>query len=167
MAIQNFENKTFEPNLEMKYTAYTRREFSAGSGARLVNDLGEADLILKGQIVAVIVPALAFTQSQTFESRATVWVEATVEDVKTRKVVWRQSSRGSSEFFVTTDLQFNRVLQARALEQAGMMIATDLAVRFHAYLESVAQAMPPGSAPTGTEIPPLKPPLPSEQPATK
>ncbi|MGH7165413.1 MAG: hypothetical protein ACREIS_07820, partial [Nitrospiraceae bacterium] len=67
------------------------------------------------------------------------------------------------EFFVTTDLQFNRVLQARALEQAGMMIAADLAARFHAYLESVAQSTPPGSVPAGSEIPPLKPPLPAER----
>ncbi len=157
LAILNFENKTFEPNLEMKYTSYARQEFSVGTGARLVNDLGEADLIFKGQIVWVIMPAIAFTQSETFESRVTVRVEATVEDVKSRKVVWKQGSTGSSEFFVSTNLQFNRVLQDRALEQAGIMIATDLAARFHAYLESSAQATPPGSAPAGPEIPPLRP----------
>ena len=158
MAILNFENKTFEPNLEMKYTSYARREFSAGSGVRVVTDPGEADLLLKGQVVSVIIPAMAFTQSETFESRVTVRVEATVEDVKSRKVVWKQGSTGSSEFFVSTSLQFNRVLQDRALEQAGVMIATDLAARFFAYLESAAQSTPPGSAPEGTEIPPLKPP---------
>ena len=33
--------------------------------------------------------------------------------------MWAQMAKGASEFFVTTDLQFNRILQNRALEQAG------------------------------------------------
>jgi hypothetical protein len=37
---------------------------------------------------------------------------------------------------VTTDLQFNRALQNRALEQAGRFIAEDLASRFLLQLES-------------------------------
>jgi hypothetical protein len=37
---------------------------------------------------------------------------------------------------VTSDLQFNRVLQNRALEQAGRFIAEDLASRFLLQLES-------------------------------
>jgi len=157
MAILPFENKTFEPNLEQKYTSYTRREFSAGSGVRVVTDPGEADLLLKGQVVSLSLPAISFTQSQTFEYRVSVRVEATVEDAKTRKVVWRQGSTGWSEYFLTTNIQFNRVLQDRAMEQAGIMVATDLAARFFAYLESGAQSTPSGSAPTGTEIPTLKP----------
>jgi hypothetical protein len=47
-----------------------------------------------------------------------------------------QTAKGSSEFFVTTDLQFNRALQNRALEQAGRFIAEDLASRFLLQLES-------------------------------
>ncbi len=158
LAILNFENRTFQPNIELKYTSYTRHEFSTGSGVRVVTDPGEADLLLKGQVVWVILPAVSFSQSQTFEYRVTARVEATVEDVKTRKVVWKQGSTGSSEFFLTTNIQFNRVLQDRALEQAGIMIATDLAARFFAYLDSAAQSAPQGGAPAGTEIPPLKPP---------
>jgi hypothetical protein len=41
---------------------------------------------------------------------------------------------------VTNDLQFNRVLQLRALEQAGRLIAEDLATRFLSYLEAGAGA---------------------------
>lgn len=53
-----------------------------------------------------------------------------VEDVRSRKVVWRQLAKGASEFFVTPDLQFNRALQNRAVEQAGRLVAADLAARF-------------------------------------
>jgi hypothetical protein len=52
-------------------------------------------------------------------------------------------AKGFSEFFVTPDLQFNRVLQNRALEQAGRFIAEDLASRFLLQLESGQLAKPP------------------------
>jgi len=55
-------------------------------------------------------------------------------------------SKGASEFYVTSDLQFNRVLQNRALEQAGRFIAEDLAARFLLQLES-GQLTKPASSP--------------------
>ncbi len=57
-------------------------------------------------------------------------VSVRIEDAKTKRLVWSQVSKGTSEFFLTQDLQFNRVLQTRALEQAGRFIAEDLASRF-------------------------------------
>jgi len=41
-----------------------------------------------------------------------------------------QTVKGASEFYVTSDLQFNRTLQNRALEQAGRFIAEDLLPAF-------------------------------------
>ena len=151
LRIMNFENKAFEPNLEIKYTAYTRHEFSAGSGAIVVSQGEQADLILKGQLVSVSVPSIAFTKSETQESRVTVSVKVFVEDVKTGKVVWDRLASASSEFFVTNDLQFNRVLQTRALEQAGRLIAEDLATQFLNFLEvgPEPQTPVPGAPPTG------------------
>lgn len=147
LSIPNFENKAFEPNLELKYSAYARREFSAGSGARVVNVSEPTDYILKGAITAVALPTLAFSITEgTHETRATVTVKANVEDAKTGKVVWSQAATASSEFFVTNDLQFNRVLQIRALEQAGRLIAEDLATRFLVFLDvkRAGTATPPG-----------------------
>lgn len=147
LRIPNFENKTFEPNLEIKYTTYARREFSAGSGARVVADGEPADLLLKGQIVSIVIPSLAFTLDTTLESRVTVTVKAIVEDARSGKAIWTQSATASSEFFVTDDLQFNRILQTRALEQAGRLIAGDLATRFLDHLESSEPGrQPPSSA---------------------
>ncbi len=135
LQIPNFENRTLEPNLELKYTTYTRKEFSAGSGALVVNDYEPADLILKGQIVSLSLPSLTFNRTATFESRVIVKVVAVVEDLRTGKPVWKQEASAASEFFVTNDLQFNRVLQDRALEQAGQLIAEDLATRFLNHLQ--------------------------------
>ena len=157
--IMNFENKAFEPNLEIKYTAYTRHEFSAGSGAIVVPQGAPADLILKGQLISVQIPSITFTKSDTLESRVTVAVKVYVEDVQTGKVVWDRVASASSEFFVTNDLQFNRVLETRALEQAGRLIAEDLATQFMNFLEvgPEPQKSVPGTPPTG-----MAPPVPSQ-----
>jgi hypothetical protein len=136
MTIRPLKNATFEPNLETRFTNYLRHEFSSASGAQVVPDGEAADLVLSGDILAVIIPTLSFTQTQTLESRAEVIVAVKVEETRTKRLVWSHLAKGQSEFFVTSDLQFNRVLQNRAIEQAGRYIAEDLASRFLLQLES-------------------------------
>ncbi|HSL02339.1 MAG TPA: LPS assembly lipoprotein LptE, partial [Nitrospiraceae bacterium] len=136
LVVRTLENKSFEPNLETRYTNYLRHEFSSGSGAQIVPESEAADLVLSGQILSVILPTLSYTQTTTLESRVEVLVIVKVEETRTKRVVWAQTAKGAAEFFVTSDLQFNRVLQNRALEQAGRFIAEDLASRFLLQLES-------------------------------
>jgi hypothetical protein len=142
LIVLTLENKSFEPNLETRYTNYLRHEFSSGSGAQVVPDSESADLVLSGQILSVSLPSLSFSQTTTLESRAEVLVTIKVEETRTQRLVWAQTAKGTSEFYVTSDLQFNRVLQNRALEQAGRFIAEDLASRFLLQLESGQLAKP-------------------------
>jgi hypothetical protein len=135
LAIKTLVNRSFEPNLETRYTNYVRYEFSSGSGAQVVPDSAAADLVLTGEILSVSMPTVSFSQTTT-ESRTEVVLRLDVEEVKTKKKIWSQVAKGASEFFVTRDLQFNRVLQNRALEQAGRFAAADLAARFLLYVES-------------------------------
>jgi len=144
LVVQTLENKSFEPNLETRYTNYLRHEFSSGSGAQVVPESEAADLVLSGQILSVSLPTLSFSQRTTLESRAEVTVMVKVEETRTKRVVWTQTAKGSSEFYVTPDLQFNRVLQNRAVEQAGRFIAEDLASRFLLQLESGQLVKPSG-----------------------
>jgi hypothetical protein len=132
----------------LRYTTYARREFSQASGARVVAAGEPADLILKAKINSVALPTINFSLQGTFEGRVTVNVMATVEDAKTRKKIWTQNVAASSEFFMTDDLQFNRVLQTRAVEQAGRLIAADLAMRFQNFMDlrdKTAAALAPAS----------------------
>jgi hypothetical protein len=150
LIIRTLINNSFEPNLETRYTNYLREEFSAGSGAQVVPESEAADLVLTGQILSVIVPTLSFSSTATLESRTEVVVLVRVEDVRLRKVVWSQVVKGASEFFITPDLQFNRALQNRAVEQAGRFVAADLAARFLLQLETGAltkQASAPAPMP--------------------
>ncbi len=138
LAIKTLTNNSFEPNLEARYTNYFRDEFSSGSGAQVVSEPEAADLVLSGQILSVSLPTLSFSQTTTLESRAEVVVLIRVEEVRSGKIVWTQLAKGGSEFFVTPDLQFNRVLQNRAVEQAGRILAADLASRFLLQVETGA-----------------------------
>ena len=138
LAIKTLINHSFEPNLEARYTNYLRDEFSSGSGAQVVSESDAADLVLSGQILSVSVPTLSFSQTATLESRAEVVVLVRVEEVRSGKIVWTQLAKGGSEFFITSDLQFNRTLQNRAVEQAGRILAADLASRFLLQVETGA-----------------------------
>ena len=138
LVIRTLINGSFEPNLETRYTNYLREEFSAGSGAQVVPESEAADLVLTGQILSVILPTLSFSRTATLESRTEVVVLVRVEDARLKKVVWSQVVKGASEFFITSDLQFNRALQNRAIEQAGRFVAADLAARFLLQLETGA-----------------------------
>jgi hypothetical protein len=62
--------------------------------------------------------------------------------MRSKKMVWSQLAKGASEFFITPDLQFNRALQNRAMEQAGRFVAADLAARFLLQVETGALTKP-------------------------
>jgi Lipopolysaccharide-assembly len=147
VVIRTLRNATFEPNLETRFTNYLRHEFASGSGAQVVPEGEAADLVVSGDILSVVTPTLSFTQTTTLESRAEVVIALRVEESRTKRLVWSHLAKGQSEFFITTDLQFNRVLQNRALEQAGRYIAEDLASRFLMQLESGRLSKPVANAP--------------------
>lgn len=139
LAIQDFLNRTFHSNLESTYTKYMRQEFAASSGAKVVNDDGHADFVMKGEIVSVNVPTVTFSTTQAREGRVNVVVKVTVEDRKTGRIVWSDTATGTAAYFVNQSsdteagqdqLQFNQVLQDRALEQAGQAVAEILASDF-------------------------------------
>ena len=49
LVVRTLENRTFEPNLETRYTNYLRHEFSSGSGAQIVPDSEAADWCCPGK----------------------------------------------------------------------------------------------------------------------
>lgn len=99
LAILPIANSTYEPNFEVKLANYLRQEFSAGAGAEIVGPSAGADLYLSGQIMQITLPTLSFDQTTTFESRVEMLVSVRIEEAKTKKVVWYQVAKGTSEFF--------------------------------------------------------------------
>ncbi len=139
LTIRDFMNRTFHSNLEFKYTNYMRQEFAAASGAKVLYDEGQAEFVMKGEIVSVNGLGLAFSGTEAREARMNVVVRVTVENRKTGRIVWNETATGTAAFYVNQSsdtetgqdqLQFNRVLQDRALEQAGQDVAGILAADF-------------------------------------
>ena len=139
LVVRDFINRTFQNNLEFKYTTFLKQELASAGGARVVSEDTQADFLLKGEIVSIGTPSLTFTASETREGRVTVMVRVTVENRKTGEIVWGKTSSGTGEFFINQvsgtgigadELQANQVLQDRALEQAGQRVAESLADDF-------------------------------------
>ena len=97
LALRTLKNNTFEPNLEFKLTRYLRQALQSTGSASIVDDDLSADFILDGAIVSVTLPSVAFSQTQTQESRVTVNVAVNVRHRKTGKVRWSQSNTNSAE----------------------------------------------------------------------
>lgn len=138
MAIRTFKNHSFEPNVEFKYTRYVRQALQSVGIAEITEDEADADFILEGAVLSVMLPSLAFSGSQTQESRVRVQVAVTVRDRTKGRVRWTHTGTATAEFFVgatsstgsESGLQFNRVLQDRAVEQAGQFVAEDISDQF-------------------------------------
>ena len=141
LVIRDLLNRTFQSNLEFAYTRYMREQFAVSSGAQVVAEDAQADYVMTGEIVSVTIPSLTFSAGQTRERRVNVVVRITVAHRQTGKSLWTETATGAGEFFVNRapdvearqdQIQFNRVLQDRALEQAGQDVAEMLAAAFWA-----------------------------------
>ena len=141
LVIRDLRNSTFQSNLEFVYTRYMREQFAVSSGAQVVAEDAQADYVMTGEIVSVTIPSLTFSSGQTRERRVNVVVRVTVAHRATGESLWTETATGSGEFFVNRapevearqdQIQFNRVLQDRALEQAGQAAAEVLAAAFWA-----------------------------------
>ena len=141
LVIQDLRNRTFQSNLEFALTGYMREQFAVSSGAQVVAEDAQADYVMTGEIVSVTIPSLTFSSGQTRERRVNVVVRVTVAHRQTGESLWTETVTGTGEFFVNRapeveagqdQVQFNRVLQDRALEQAGQAAAETLAAAFWA-----------------------------------
>lgn len=139
LVIRDLRNDTFQSNLEFVYTRYMREQFAVSSGAQVVAEDAQADYVMTGEIVSVTIPSLTFSSGQTRERRVNVVVRVMVARRTTGESLWTETATGSGEFFVNRapevearqdQIQFNRVLQDRALEQAGQAAAEMLAAAF-------------------------------------
>ena len=141
LVIRDLLNRTFQSNLEFVYTRYLREQFAVSSGAQVVAKDAQADYVMTGEIVSVTIPSITFSPGQTRERRVNVVVRVMVAHRLTDVSLWTETATGTGDFFVNRapdvearqdQIQFNRVLQDRALEQAGQEVAETLASAFWA-----------------------------------
>lgn len=169
LVIRTFRNRTFHRHLGDVHTRAMRQELAVGSGARVVADDARADYVMTGEIVSAAVSSITFSTDETRERRVEVTASATVTHRRTGGVVWTGAATGAGEFFVNRlpaadnrqdEIQFNRVLRDRAMEQASQEAAAALVASFReARRQGVFDpATPSPSSPPPAASPPTPPP---------
>ncbi|HLB95135.1 MAG TPA: LptE family protein [Nitrospiria bacterium] len=132
IAIPTFRNQTFESALESTLTTYVKEEFITSNRFGVTNNPDEADLVLKGIIQSFGLTPLSIDQTtgRVLEYRVKIVLDITLEDPKSQKVLWRESSlETTAEFFAGADPSATRVAQNRAVAEAGKHLAEELVSR--------------------------------------
>ena len=100
-----FSNQTMESGFEAVMTNALRRELSLRSGFELAGR-DEADLIIRGDVVAAVVSPAAFSEdffALKYRIEVVARIEAVVVD--TGEIVWRADAlRGTGQYYAHTDV---------------------------------------------------------------
>lgn len=93
-----FSNKSYRANVGAILTASLVEEFARRSGGKVVGEDG-ADLLLTGTVLSYTSSADAYSANDRVkEYRATINVEATLTEKRTRNVVWKGTVSWSQDY---------------------------------------------------------------------
>lgn len=130
IAIPILVNGTTEPLIEITVTNKIIQTFIADGRLRVL-DSSKADAVLKGRITAFSLTTLSFDKNNSvLEYRVTIQCELTFEDVKDRKIIWKDSAVSqSADYKVSSNVSATKAAKDRAIEEASKRLATDLVTR--------------------------------------
>lgn len=140
IAVPVFLNSTNEPFVDVEVTRAVVEEFLT-DGRLDVTGPEEADLALRGSIVKYQVGALSYTgQSHVRQYQIRLVIDASLEDLRSRKIVWQEKGVESSfisQYTITystedteaVDIRTTRIAKDAALKKAAQDIAATLRSR--------------------------------------
>ncbi|OGW41171.1 MAG: hypothetical protein A2010_01820 [Nitrospirae bacterium GWD2_57_9] len=133
IAVPVFFNGTSEPYVDVEVTQAVVDEFLTDGRLRIVS-LEEADLVLRGTITNYDVTALSYNpQSYAQQYRVHITVDASLEDQRSKKVLWQERSIRSSlisDYAVAMgNVSATRVSKDAAIKKASQDIAWTLRSR--------------------------------------
>lgn len=154
IAVPLFENRTFEPLLDVRVTERVKSRLVAAGPWRLVNRPGTADLVVRGVVTALGVTPVSFDRSnRVLEQRVTITAQITT-DRRSQAAAgppFQGTVTGTSEYSEIGDTLQIRAAKNRAIEDAGDLLAQDLIAR----LLNLERRMPQSDA---TDRPTTSPP---------
>lgn len=141
IAISAFINGTREPYVDVEVTKAVVAEFLADGRLKVVS-AEAADLLLKGTVTKFEATPSAYTIDNYVQSYAvSLGVNVTLEDVKTQKIIWKETGIGSvfnasygvstltSNGVSTVDITATKIAKETALENASRDVASTLRSR--------------------------------------
>ena len=138
ISIPVFFNATNEPYVDVEVTQAVVEEFMTDGRLKVVG-LDEAELALRGRIVSYEVAPLSYNpQSYVQQYRVRLVVAASLEDLRSKKILWQEKGIASSfisDYAVSynaagqTDIRATRVAKDAAIKKAGQDIAWTLRSR--------------------------------------
>jgi len=133
IAIPVFFNGTNEPYVDVEVTQAVVEEFLTDGRLKVVG-IDEAALALRGKIMKYdVIPQSYNPQSYVQQYRVHLVVDAVLEDLRTKKVLWQEKGIESnfiSDYAVTMgDIRATRVAKDAAIKKAGQDIAWTLRSR--------------------------------------
>ncbi len=138
ISVPVFFNGTNEPYVDVEVTQAVVEEFMTDGRLKVVG-LDEADLALRGKIVKYEVVPLSYNPAAFVQQyRVHLMVEAVLEDVRSKKVLWQEKGIESnfiSDYAVSydatgkADIRATRVAKDAAIKKASQDIAWTLRSR--------------------------------------
>ena len=137
VAIQVFENDSFESGVELVFTDALRREFLRRGAVRLVDDRKAADLVISGAIPEVRTRSRSFsTVALALEWEVTVSLRVQARLRSGSEIPFDQDSMtGTERYLASADLEATR----KNRDEAMRKIAAVLATRVHDILYEARQ----------------------------
>ena len=140
IAVPTFQNKTYEPGLELSFTERLRGEVARGSGVALALDSKNADAVFNGEVISFraiptvlvplpSVPGTTGRQDRRLPTRyrAIVEVRVSLVSVSTGEVIWEDRLEGTEEYDAGQAPEGFEPLAREAQQQAAIAaIAADL-----------------------------------------
>ena len=133
--VPTFVNRTYQPGLELPFTANLRTEVMKGRGLELVTDRAKADAVVSGEVTlyravpTVLIQPPNFPQNRLRPTRyrAILDVHVTVVSTRTGELLWDDTLEGTSEFDAGVAPEgFEPVATDAQQRNAVALIAADL-----------------------------------------
>ncbi len=130
VAIPTFQNKTYEPGIEIQFTQAFLREFILDKRVKVVTR-AEADSILEGVIRSFTIYSVAYNRAgYVSQYEMTVVMDVTLKD-RAGKVLWERKDFSETTWFrASSSGLINETNKQAAIQEAGRLAAGQIRNRF-------------------------------------
>lgn len=126
VAVPTFANKTLEPSVEVVVTDEITHQLIVDGRLKVVNkDVAES--VLSGTVTSFSLAPLSFdSRGVVTEYRVTMGMNVTLEQVKDKKVLWKDNRSATWEYKLSSDSSASRSAQDSAIRSAAKYFSESL-----------------------------------------